>query len=1084
MLHKNGQMMLLPLLLALLSWGCGGDSNPSETCSDGVKNQNETDVDCGGVCAGCAEGESCLADSDCASGNCDAGSCAPAGGPTCDDGVQNGDETDVDCGGPDCDPCADGESCADDSDCASGNCDAGSCAAVAATCDDGELNGDETDVDCGGPDCDPCADGASCNTGTDCQSGYCDAGSCGQPPAHCSNDTLDEDETDVDCGGADCPACENGQGCADNSDCASGYCDAGSCAELVEHCDNDTQDEDETDVDCGGADCPPCADGQGCSDNSDCVSGNCDAGTCSAVEDLCPDDPNKTEPGICGCGVADVDSDGDGTMDCNDGCPDDADKTEEGQCGCGNPDTDSDGDGSADCIDGCPDDPDKTEAGACGCGVADSDSDGDGTADCIDGCPDDPDKIEEGQCGCGVADVDSDGDGSADCIDGCPDDPDKIEEGQCGCGVADTDSDGDGTADCIDGCPDDPNKTEPGVCGCGTADDDSDGDGTADCNDGCPDDPNKIEPGVCGCGVADDDSDGDGTADCNDGCPLDAFKTEPGSCGCNQDDSDSDADGTLDCEDPDDDNDGLPDVTDVCPLGEYGGICITRLSNDCVRGSADAFCEGYGRVITFDEFQRIAAAGWTRPNNNYHTLSVLQDPHCDFGSGTVGIPGWGNFTHYRCGDEQDYCHRAIMCVSGSYTFNGVAQNLPERDLTGWEKCWRGTYGNSDSLADMLTACEGDELLLGCRPVGSDTLTLAAMGRRSAVLHDCGNDSGCVYQSNGVGWYYSDGYSWGFANGGQPVQRTSCDTNRDDDPQLRMCWHTGNGNIESGYRCGDNSLNGNNDWERVIYRPSPAPGFHGVLQNMAEDYLAESWDTCWTGTYGNQEPLADILTPCDSNSLMLACRPVGEPSYTLSAMGPREAVLHDCGTDSACVFQYNGVGWYYSTTWSWGFARGGQPVQRSSCDVNRDDDPQLRMCWHTGSDNIQSGYRCGDNSLNADNDWERLVLVPQLPSCFNNPQWMPVDCTDNHWVWSSDRDYDNLQAANQAHVLWTGCSHADVPNTCSLDGRGWVSTAVTTMSGCDSDWLHIAPNNNTFACGGHDGDQVRRLVLGDDDCYDY
>jgi hypothetical protein len=37
--------------------------------------------------------------------------------------------------------------------------------------------------------------------------------------------------------------------------------------------------------------------------------------------DQCPDDPNKTEPGICGCGVADTDTDGDGTPDCNDQCP-------------------------------------------------------------------------------------------------------------------------------------------------------------------------------------------------------------------------------------------------------------------------------------------------------------------------------------------------------------------------------------------------------------------------------------------------------------------------------------------------------------------------------------------------------------------------------------------------------------------------------------------------------------------------------------------------------------------------------------------------------------------------------------------
>ncbi|MHC5005656.1 MAG: M12 family metallo-peptidase, partial [Planctomycetota bacterium] len=96
------------------------------------------------------------------------------------------------------------------------------------------------------------------------------------------------------------------------------------------------------------------------------------------------------------------DSDGDGVSDCADGCPDDPDFTEPGPCGCGSTFDDSDGDGLPDCLDGCPADPDKTEPGDCGCGVADVDSDGDGAADCVDGCPDDPDKTEPGDCGCGV----------------------------------------------------------------------------------------------------------------------------------------------------------------------------------------------------------------------------------------------------------------------------------------------------------------------------------------------------------------------------------------------------------------------------------------------------------------------------------------------------------------------------------------------------------------------------------------------------------------------------------------------------------------------------------------------------------
>ena len=92
-------------------------------------------------------------------------------------------------------------------------------------------------------------------------------------------------------------------------------------------------------------------------------------------EDNCHIDPNKLEPGICGCGIADVDTDGDGTPDCNDNCPDDPGKIEPGSCGCGIADVDTDGEGTLDCNDSCDDDPNKTQPGICGCNVQDIDTD-------------------------------------------------------------------------------------------------------------------------------------------------------------------------------------------------------------------------------------------------------------------------------------------------------------------------------------------------------------------------------------------------------------------------------------------------------------------------------------------------------------------------------------------------------------------------------------------------------------------------------------------------------------------------------------------------------------------------------------
>jgi len=245
-----------------------------------------------------------------------------------------------------------------------------------------------------------------------------------------------------------------------------------------------------------------------CDDGDLCTTDLCLGGACQNTPlpdcgDLCPDDPEKTEPGVCGCGVPDADGDGDGTPDCEDGCPGDPDKVDAGLCGCGESDADLDSDGTPDCLDGCPEDPAKTEPGVCGCGVSDddqtTDTDGDGVVDCNDGCYQDPDKTEPGVCGCGTPEdtTDSDSDGMPDCIDGCPNDPDKTEPGLCGCGVVDDagDRDGDGTVDCLDGCPDDPNKTEAGLCGCGAEELDSDGDGTCDDLDCAPFNA-AIHPGV------------------------------------------------------------------------------------------------------------------------------------------------------------------------------------------------------------------------------------------------------------------------------------------------------------------------------------------------------------------------------------------------------------------------------------------------------------------------------------------------------------------------------------------------------------------------------------------------------------
>lgn len=95
--HPNPSSLKYLNAVALLLLLFLGSCNRKSTCSDGILNQGESKIDCGGPCSPCA---------------------------TCSDGLQNQDETSVDCGGK---------------------------CSVCETCSDGIQNQSESGVDCGGP---------------------------------------------------------------------------------------------------------------------------------------------------------------------------------------------------------------------------------------------------------------------------------------------------------------------------------------------------------------------------------------------------------------------------------------------------------------------------------------------------------------------------------------------------------------------------------------------------------------------------------------------------------------------------------------------------------------------------------------------------------------------------------------------------------------------------------------------------------------------------------------------------------------------------------------------------------------------
>jgi hypothetical protein len=200
----------------------------------------------GGAAPGCcAQGKKCKFNTDCQSGACNNGTppnsgftantCVPS---LCDDGVKDGNETDVDCGGTSymgqaaCSKCQTGQHCGSNNDCVTSACDpttVGGPTCVASQCNDHQQDGNETGMDCGGTDsCQRCVVGGTCLVNSDCVGadggiGYCSlcTGATFHTCVsnHCADCQTEDGESDVDCGQV-CPTkCGANKTCFSNFDC-------------------------------------------------------------------------------------------------------------------------------------------------------------------------------------------------------------------------------------------------------------------------------------------------------------------------------------------------------------------------------------------------------------------------------------------------------------------------------------------------------------------------------------------------------------------------------------------------------------------------------------------------------------------------------------------------------------------------------------------------------------------------------------------------------------------------------------------------------------------------------------------------
>jgi hypothetical protein len=156
-----------------------------------------------------ANGGFCSLASQCCSLGCSSGVCAPS----CSNGFQDGAETDIDCGGPDCADCPLGGGCAGNNDCvATTVCSAGQCACAPnqSNCNGSPGDGCEANTSTDTSHCGSC--NALCsipNANATCVASQCQIDNCLPGYADCDSMILTGCEVNTDTSNNNCGNCGN-----------------------------------------------------------------------------------------------------------------------------------------------------------------------------------------------------------------------------------------------------------------------------------------------------------------------------------------------------------------------------------------------------------------------------------------------------------------------------------------------------------------------------------------------------------------------------------------------------------------------------------------------------------------------------------------------------------------------------------------------------------------------------------------------------------------------------------------------------------------------------------------------------------
>ncbi|POZ51221.1 hypothetical protein [Methylovulum psychrotolerans] len=259
---------------------------------------------------------------------------------------------------------------------------------------------------------------------------------------------------------------------------------------------------------------------------------------------------------------------------------------------------------------------------------------------------------------------------------------------------------------------------------------------------------------------------------------------------------------------------------------------------------------------------------------------------------------------------------------------GPQTNVPVATLANsrWHECYRETYKTTGTgLATIQNQCPGSNLMLACRPTGSDTVQLLSEALRADVLFDTGT-SNTPHNANGTSWYFNNNYSWGFANQGDLLTRNACDNAPSATGQsTRLCWQTANGAITNGGRCGANTgLEQSDAFERVIYQRNvvdlaifPASGQLPIYSSFDVDIILTATDpTLLTGgTLKVKLNKDDLTSSCSTQQAIMkvnnksswgrVVRCYGISSALVSSVTNNFMVVH---TTAGGVKSANGAQW--------------------------------------------------------------------------------------------------------------------------------------------------------------------------------